>query len=249
MEQPISAGAQLPASESREVAHERTKRRFFVSMAAVLLVIVAVGFAPSFYMPGVLRPHAAAAGKLDFPFYIVLHGIVLSLWYLLLFTQALLIATKRTPIHRKLGIAGAALAAVLVPLGLFVVTRSVARSNLGALPVLGDYALLTLFAIMVTLAIRHRGKPDVHKRLVLMASISIVAPALARWPGAEALVPISVIGPQLALFAAIMGHDFVTRRRVHRVTGWGTAAYFVAVGVTVPLASSEFGRQLVNSLK
>ncbi len=249
MEQPIAVGAQFPETETQTVANERTLRWFFVSMASVLLVIVAVGFAPSFYMPGVLRPDEAAAGKLSFPFYIVLHGIVLSLWYLLLFTQALLVARNRVALHQKLGIAGAVLAAILVPLGLVVVTRSVARSNLGAQPVLGDYALLTLFAIMVGLAIRHRGTPEVHKRLMLMASISIVAPALARWPGAEALVPISVIGPQLALFLAIMGHDLVTRRRVHRVTGWGTLAYFVAVGVTVPLASSDLGLRLVDSLK
>jgi hypothetical membrane protein len=174
---------------------------------------------------------------------------VLSLWFLLLFTQAVLVATKNLKIHRILGVAGALIATILVPLGLLVVTRSVSRSNLGALPVLGDYCLLTLFATMVALAIRFRNKPDVHKRLILIASIAITAPALARWPGAESFVPISVIGPQLVMIAAIMVHDVITRRRIHRATGWGAAAYLVAVGIAVPLATSEFGQNLVKSLK
>lgn len=224
-------------------------RWFFVSMAAALIIVVAVGFAPSFYLRSVLSPKEVAGGVPDYPFYIVLHGIVLSLWFLLLFTQALLVATARVHVHRKLGIAGAALAAVLVPLGLFVVTRSVARSNLGALPVIGDYGILTLFAALVIIGIRFRGKPDVHKRLMLMASISLVAPALARWPGAEAAVPLSVIGPQLVLFAAIIVHDIATRRRVHRATGWGTVAYVFVLGFCVPFSQSELGQQLVKSLK
>ncbi len=227
----------------------RSMRWFFVSMASVLLFVVAVGFAPSFYLPGVLRPEQVAAGKLSFPFYIVLHGIVLSLWFLLLFTQAVLVATKRVHIHRKLGVVGAALAAILVPLGLFVVTRSVARSNLGALAVIGDYAVLVLFAVLVAVAIRFRSKPDVHKRLILIATISIAAPAIVRWPGAEAAVPFSIIVPQLILFGAIIVYDIFTRKRVHRATGWGVAAYLVAVGVSVPLAMSELGQQLIKSLK
>jgi hypothetical protein len=218
-------------------------------MASVLVVIVAVGFAPSFYLPSVIRPEQSAAGKYSFPAYIVLHGILLTLWYLVLFTQALLIATKRVHIHRSLGIAGIAIAAMLVPLSVFVVTRSVARSNLGALAVIGDYGALLLFALLVSLAIRNRGKPDVHKRLMLIASISLAAPAIVRWPGAEAAVPISVLVPQVTLFAALIAHDIVTGRRVHPATGWGVAAYLVVAGVCVPLAMSDFGQQLVNSLK
>ena len=222
---------------------------FFVCMAFMLVVIVAVGFAPSFYMPSVIRPEQSAAGKYSFPAYIVLHGILLTLWFLLLFTQALLVATKRVHIHRSLGIAGVAIAAVLVPLSVFVVTRSVARSNLGALAVIGDYGVLLLFALLVSWAIRNRGKPDVHKRLMLIASISLAAPAIVRWPGAEAAVPFSVLVPQVTLFAALIVHDIVTGRRVHPATGWGVAAYFVMAGVCVPLAMSDFGQQLVKSLK
>jgi len=218
-------------------------------MASVLMVIVAVGFAPSFYVPGMFGPEQAAPGKPGLPSYIVVHGIALTLWYLLLFTQSLLIATKRVRIHRSLGMGGAALAAVLVPLSLLVIIRSVARSNLGALPVIGDLGILALFATLVTLGIHFRSKPDAHKRLMVIASIGLVAPAIARWPGAESAVPLSVIVPQLAMCAAIIVHDIVTRRRVHPATAWGVAAYLVIIGITVPLAMSRIGQQFVNSLK
>jgi hypothetical protein len=115
--------------------------------------------------------------------------------------------------------------------------------------VIGDYGVLLLFALLVSWAIRNRGKPDVHKRLMLIASISLAAPAIVRWPGAEAVVPFSVLVPQVTLFAVLIVHDIVTGRRVHPATGWGVAAYFVIAGVCVPLAMSDFGQQLVKSLR
>lgn len=240
---------QVTERESHPRADGRSMRWFFVCMASVLIIIVAVGFAPSFYLPSVIRPEQLAAGKYDNPSYIVAHGILLSLWFLLFFTQAFLIATKREHIHRRLGIAGVAVAAALVPLTLVVITRSVARSNLSALAVIGDYGVLALFAGMVTVAIWNRRKPDVHKRLLLIASISLTAPAIVRWPGAEAAVPLSVVVPQLTLFAVLIVHDIVTRRRVHQATVWGVAAYVLVLGLCVPLGMSDFGQQLVKSLK
>ncbi len=62
-------------------------------------------------------------------------------------------------------------------------------------------------------------------------------------------MPFSVLVPQLTLFAALIVHDIVTRRRVHQATGWGVAAYLIVAGVWVPLAMSDLGQQLVKSLR
>lgn len=233
----------------RSRAPTRDSRWFFVGTAALLLVIVAVGFAPTFYLPGILMPEQVAAGTLRFPAYLIAHGVALTLWYLLLLTQSLLVATRRGRLHRTVGVGGAALAAVIVPLSLIVVTRSVARSNLGALPVLGDFGILTLFTVLVALAIRFRKSPDVHKRLMLVASIGLVAPAIARWPGAHSALPFSVVLPQLAICAAMIVHDAVARRRVLPATLCGIAAYIATMGVSVTLAASKFGEHLVELLK
>ena len=62
-------------------------------------------------------------------------------------------------------------------------------------------------------------------------------------------MPFSILVPQVTLFAALMVHDIMTDRRVHPATGWGVAAYLVVAAVCVPLAMSDFGQQLVQSLK
>ena len=198
-------------------------------MAAVLLVIVAVGFARSFYLRSILN--AGHATSLTLPAYIVAHGIVLTLWFLLFLGQALLALSGRLHLHRSLGIAGGALAAVVFALSMLVVVRSVVRET--SLVVIGDMALLILFAILVTTSIWFRRKPEVHKRLMTIASISIVAPAIARWPGAQSMLPLSVVLPQLSLYAAQVVYDVRSSRRVHPATAWGVAAYLVAAHTLV----------------
>lgn len=220
-------------------------RWFFFSLALVLLMIVAVGFARSFY----LRPIFAAGrpGSVTLPTYIVLHGIALTLWFLLFLFQTLLARFGRVRLHRSLGAAGVVLAAVLFGLSMLVVVRSVVRET--ALVVLGDMALLILFAILIVASVRFHRKPEVHKRLMAIASVSIVAPAIARWPGALALLPLSVLVPQFVLFTSLIVYDVISRRRIHPSTAWGMALYIVAVGITIPLAMSKFGHAFIESLR
>lgn len=212
---------------------------FYVSAPSILLVIVAVGFARSFYLRNLL-------GGGDLPAYIVLHGIALTLWFLFFLVQALLVAMGRVRIHLSLGFVGAGLAAIVLGLSAMVVVRSVVRET--PLVIIGDMALLALFAILVTAGVLFRGKPETRKRLMVIASIGIVAPAIARWPAAQSALPLSVILPQLLLIGAQIVYDVLSRRRVHPATVWGMTLYLIAVAITVPLASSEAGIAFVKSL-
>lgn len=76
--------------------NSRSSRWFFVGMASVLLLIVAVGFARSFYLRSIWN--AGHAGP-HLPAYIVLHGIALTLWFLLFLGQTLLVASGRVRVH------------------------------------------------------------------------------------------------------------------------------------------------------
>ena len=221
----------------------RRRRWFFVSIAVLLLVIVAVGFARSFYLRNIFQ----AGHATTLPAYIVLHGIILTLWFLLFLCQTLLASSGRVRLHRSLGVAGVVLAAALFGVSMLVVVRSVVRES--ALVVFGDIALLILFAGLITASVWFRRKPEVHKRLMTVASISIVAPAIARWPGAQAMLPLSVLAPQLSLFGAQVFYDLRSSRRVHPATAWGVALYILAAGVAIPLASSKLGHTLMNALK
>ena len=221
------------------------RRWFYVSLAAVLLVIVAVGFERSFYLRHVLN--AGHTRRTALPAYLTAHGIALTLWFLLFLAQTLLVSSGRVRLHRSLGIAGAALAGVVFILSMLVVLRSVVRET--SLVVIGDIALLILFAILITASIHFRRKPQVHKRLMAIASISIVAPAIARWPGAQSMLPLSVVLPQLFLYGAQVIYDVRSSRRLHPATAWGVLGYILAVGITIPLATSRLGHGFVNSLK
>ncbi len=216
---PYSEADQRAAAviEAKPRARRDSRSWFFVCMASILLVIVAVGFAKSFYLRNIIHKGHAVS---HLPVYIVLHGIVLTSWFLLFLGQTLLVASGRVRLHRSLGVAGAALAAVVFALSLLVVVRSVVRET--PLVVIGDIVVLFLFAILVAGGIWFRQKPDVHKRLMLIASISIVAPALARWPGAQSMLPVSVVGPQLLLYAALILYDVLSSRRVHPATAWAS---------------------------
>ncbi len=250
MSSSATEGVEHSDSGSRPSTAGRGGRWFFVCSAAILAVIVAVGFAPSFYLPGVLQPAASQ------PAYIVLHGIALTLWYLLFLVQTLLVSSGRVRLHRSLGMFGAGLALVVFSLSMLVVVRSVPHfaargaSDLGiALPVLGDFALLLLFGALVAAGIRLRRQPEAHKRMMLIGSMGITAPAIARWPGAEANLPLSVLVPQLVLCAALVAYDLATIRKLHKATTWSVAGYIVASGVGVGLAFSEAGQGLIRALK
>src|SRR5690242_3475988 len=110
----------------------RRTRWFFVSISLVLLVIVGVGFARSFYLRNLLGVRHSTS----LPAYIVVHGVVLTLWFLLFLCQTLLASAGRVQLHRSLGIAGVTLAAILFCLSMLVVVRSVTRET--ALVVIGD---------------------------------------------------------------------------------------------------------------
>ena len=166
---------------------------------------------------------------------------------LLFLSQTLLIATAHVRVHRLLGSVGAVLAAVVFAVSMLVVVRAVTRE--ASLVVFGDIALMILFAALVATGVRFRRTPAVHKRLMTIAAISIVAPAIARWPGAQAMLPFSVVIPQLSMFAVLAAYDVVSNRRVHAATAWGVASYIVLVGVSIPLALSGLGHALINALK
>ena len=88
---------------------------FFVCVASVLLIIVAVGFAKSFCLRNIVHnSHAISTLPVD----IILQGSVLRLWFLLFVGQTLLVASREVRLHHSFGVAGAALAAVVFALSL-----------------------------------------------------------------------------------------------------------------------------------
>lgn len=209
---------------------------FFVWIAVAMLVVIALGFGRSFY----LRPVYISE---PLPTYLIVHGTVLTAWYLLFLVQSVLVNTRRVRLHRGLGVAGIVIAAGVAVTGVMVhlhlIPRLRARGELTdpeALARAVDFALagvasLFPFVVLVVLALLLRRNGAVHKRLMFWAMVWTIGPAFSEVrPLGQMLDPL--VAPWLPYFpsdllwlAAILGYDWKTLRRIHPAT-WLT---FVAL--------------------
>lgn len=213
-----SPAALSPAS--RVSSAVRTDRLFFSIMAGLIAAVVFVGFAPTFYLRGFYRDDAL-------PTVFVAHGLVFTAWIVLFVTQTALISARRTPIHRRLGAAGAVLAALMIVMG-YAAAVTAARHGFsvpGLPPPLIFFAVpffdLVVFAILVGTGLSLRRRPAAHKRLMLLATIATVTAAIARLPYVLPLGPLVFFGLTDLLVVAMLVYDWRSRGRFHPATLWG----------------------------
>jgi len=150
-------------------------------MAVVLFLPVLVGFGPTFFF----RPWSGAKDSLggSFPVHLIIHGSVLSAWFLLLIVQTTLVAAHRVDLHRRLGVIGVGLAVAVVVASGVTIVRMVPRATAIGAPAdivaavaVSDTAALISFASFVAAAVR---RVTAHKRLMFLASNSIIGPAFS----------------------------------------------------------------------
>lgn len=222
------------------VAAPPSERRFYTGFAIAVLAVVLVGFGRSFF----LRPlFPDWPSPTEAVFYV--HGAVFSAWVVLLITQAALVAAGRTDIHRRTGAFGAALAILMVALGLYasLVAAKRATGFVGIpVPPLQFLAVpffdMVLFAAFVGLAVAKRGEPQTHKRLMLLATVNLLTAAVARWPGVLAGGPLVFYGVTDLFIVAIAVWDFRTRGRLHPATLWGGLAIILSQPLRLVLSGT-----------
>jgi uncharacterized membrane protein len=88
---------------------------------------------------------------------------------------------------------------------------------------------MTLFAVFITTALWNRRIKDTHKRLMLLAYISILTAAVARLPGVLPLGPFGFYGLTFVFLVVAIAYDYLSRRHVHRVYVWGGALLVMSV--------------------
>lgn len=206
-----------------ELARPRRDRPLYTWAAVVALLVVFAGFARTYYLKG-------AFGTPDLSTLKHVHGFVMTAWFTLFFVQVRLAATGRTRWHRKLGVVGGVVAALVVIVG--TATALVAAKN-GATPgppplvflaiPLGD---MLLFLGMVSAALLYRRRPEYHKRLMLLSCLGILTAAIARIPLDflhDGGLPAFFAATDLIIFAAV-AFDWVRNRRLHPAFIAGVAA-------------------------
>jgi hypothetical protein len=156
-----------------------------------------------------------------------IHGVVFSAWVLLFAAQTTLVAARRTDLHRRLGVAGAVLAGMLLVLG---TTTAILRVRGGSAPIPGVSGLaflaipmfdMVVFAILAGTGLAFRRRLETHKRLMTLATIALMSAPLARLPWVFRAGPPAFFGLTDLFIVAMLVYDLATRRRVHPATVWG----------------------------
>lgn len=210
--------AALPAAVSVQ-----KQRRFHVAMALAIAFVVFAGFSRTFYLDGAFPDEKGPSEGV-----FVLHGVLFSCWPLLFIVQTVLVATGRTALHRKLGVAGAVLAVLMVVFGVHGSLVAAARpTGFTGIPVpaamflLVPIADIALFAWAAWRGIAARRDLQAHKRWLLLASIMLIDAAIARLPGVKGGNPFLFFGLTDLFLIPMVLHDRATLGRVHRVTKLG----------------------------
>lgn len=222
-------------------------RHFYVAIAAFFVVLTFTAFIRSYWAPmadGSLAMHAA----------IHAHAALFFLWTLYFLTQTVLAAQGRTLAHREWGMFGVALASAMVFSG--VVANIVHLSLLMGTPrerlvtgtaILGFTSMIT-FTTFIAAAVANVRRPEWHKRLMVLATFSIMQAVVVRY---ILLIP-GVSQPHRAFIAAIIIDllllaviftDARIKGRVHPVYLAGGALLVFVQVVRSPVTHTPFWRE------
>jgi hypothetical protein len=200
------------------IARKIGERRLYTWAAAIALVVVFAGFARTYYLKGAFGTPELSTLK-------HVHGILMTSWFVLFLVQVRLVATHRTPVHRQLGILGGMLAVLLMIVG---TQLGIAAARSGATPIPGVSPLVFLvmpigevvvFALLFTSAILMRKHGPWHKRLMVLATLAMLTPAMARLPFDFVRTggPLVFFALTDAVIVSCIAFDTVKNRRLHPV--------------------------------
>jgi hypothetical protein len=215
-------------------------RYFYFQMALACAAIALLGFWPSYWGP-------MAAGTLHKAPVTHLHGMIFFAWSLYVVWQSWLGATGQVARHRSVGLIGVSLATAMVIFGVMVSiqrmheTAADGHAALGVLVALVSMTNILLFAGLIVFALINIRRPEWHKRLMIMAAISILGAPIARPLIVDLhMAPPAPLSDWLVCVLALVPllHDWRARGRVHSASAIAFAAIVAARLARMPIADS-----------
>ena len=242
------------AADTRLGAHDvaaprRVRTRAYAGLSALMVGIVVVGFWPSYFGPMV-------RGQIARPAIIQVHGLIFVGWMALLMAQVALAARGRIQLHRKVGRYGVVYGWLVVAMGLIVgpaasvihVRAGEWTRDRGAGFLLITFGDMVLFGACFAAAVAYRHRPEIHKRLMIAATVALLFAAVGRM-GIESTPLAALVWLSPLLIGMV--HDKVTLGRVHPVYVITTVALFIGA-TRVAFEQSEvwlrIGRPLLDAL-
>ncbi len=254
------SGAVLTTRAKRD-----TSRQFYVWMSGTCLSIAVLGFVPTYFVP-------IAQGTFAAEPVVHVHGMILFAWVTMLFTQSLLVARGHVLAHRSWGMLGISIATAMVFITITIVSLRIAQSSAPGQPPELARAVrafewpiiseLLFFTPVFVLAVVWVRRPETHKRLMLLATISMMGAPIGRWfrvflappaaaqqdtvPPVFVLVPPSLVDNLLILVAIF--YDWRTRGRPHPVYLAGGAALLLLELTAVPVAGTPAWQAVATAI-
>jgi hypothetical protein len=221
---------------------------FYLYMALSCAAIAFLGFAPTYWLP-------LASKALKVNPVVHVHGALFFSWSLYLVFQTWLASSGRISRHRSVGMIGVSFATAMAIFGTLVAINAMKEAAAIGMRAEGTaFAIVPLsgiafFAVTFTLAIVNVRRPETHKRLMLLAAISILDAAIARWfltflapagavgpPPVAVAIPPAIVAWLLVVVAMIF--DWRTRGRPHPVYAIGGTALLLLKLLTQPISAT-----------
>lgn len=206
-------------------------RYFYFAMSLLAAAAVIWGFShtidQSLFRPAVPRPRI-----------LWFHGAVFAAWIAFFIFQSALIRTRNVKLHRFLGWFGAGLGTLMVPLGIATAiimvhfeSHTLRESGRYAFFMVPCYDMLA-FATCFTLAIVWRKKPELHRRLIFLATCALLTAAFARFNPFIRSHGLGFLGVD-AVAALGLFRDLLVHRRIHKVYRVVLPAFLAAQSVVI----------------
>jgi FtsH-binding integral membrane protein len=246
---PQSSPKALMASNVAAPGLQAAERRFYSSMAVAILLTALLGFARTYF----LRPLLPASAQSGLTPLIHLHAILFTSWVMFFLLQVRLIAHRRVDLHRKLGIGGALLATLMTVVGVMTALHGVLRgvAPFGMEPrrfLVVPLAAIGLFVLMTAAALVFRRDPQRHKRFMLLGTIALLPPAIARWAVLLGVGPLLILAVSMLFIVPMAVWDWRTRHRLHPVTLWGGLLLLLSGPARLAFAQTDVWARIADRL-
>ena len=211
---------------------------FFSGTALLMLLCVAVGFGPTYYLAGVFT--APLPSRI-----IHVHGALFSCWMLMLIAQNSLASAGRVDIHKKLGLFGFGLACMMVIMGWVAATDRLVRGT--APPGVDVYFFyivpmtdMVIFATLMFVGFRARRDPPAHKRIIYVATTGILIAAIARFHVSWLFhrAPHAAIASYFFL-VLLIAYDLWSTHKIHRATLWAGGFLIFVQQIRLPIGKTD----------
>ena len=189
-------------------------RYFYFLMSLLVAAIVFAGFKRT-VNDNLLHPAVPR------PFILWIHASAFAGWVIFFICQSTLVRIRKVSWHRSIGWFGAGLATVMVPLGI-ATAIIMARFDTVQLHQSGADAFLSVpfydmiaFGVSIALAIYWRTKPELHRRLIFIATCGLTDAAFGRF---DYLFDHNLLFPCVDLLILLgVARDLLVDGRVHKV--------------------------------